>query len=133
MCGRLSQICFRGTVFTGKGTGKRFVDLPWVRAQMESKLGFSPFSGTLNLHLTTEEVEKRNLLPPEHGIVITPQDGYLPGVLFPAKIQGLECAVVLPLVPGYPEDVLEVISPHYLRGKLGLVDKKEVTVWVTVF
>lgn len=128
----LSRICFRGAVFTGKGAGKQFVGLPWVRVQIESKLGFSPYSGTLNLHLRGADVDKRKLLAPELGIMVTPQEGYLPGVVFPAKIESLECAVVIPLVPGYPEDVLEVISPYYLRGKLGLVDKKEVTVWVTV-
>jgi len=128
----LSRICFRGAVFTGKGAGKQFVGLPWVRVQIESKLGFSPYSGTLNLHLTGGDLEKRKLLPFEQGIRIAPQDGYFPGVLFRAQIEGIECAVVIPLVPNYPEDVLEVVSPHYLRGKLGLVDKKEVTVWVTV-
>lgn len=128
----LSRIRFRGVVFTGKGTGKRFVGLPWVKAQIESKLGFSPYNGTLNLRLSSEGVEKRKLLTPEHGILVTPQDGYFPGVVFPAQIEDLECAVVIPLVLGYAEDVLEIISPHYLRGKLGLVDKKEVTVWVTV-
>jgi len=129
---RLRQVSFEGTIYTGKGLGKKFVTLPWVTAQIESKLGFYPYSGTLNLRLTEESKEKRKLLDPEKGIMVTPQEGFLPGVLFRASISGLECAVVLPLVPNYPSDVLEVISPLYLRGKLGLSDGKKVTVWVTL-
>ena len=128
----MRQVSFEGTIYSGKGVGKNFVALPWVTAQIESKLGFSPYQGTLNLRLTEESKEKRKLLDPEKGITVQPQTGYLPGVLFQATISGLECAIVLPLIPDYPSDVLEVISPLYLRGKLGLSDGKKVTVWVTL-
>jgi riboflavin kinase len=128
----LRQVSFEGTIYTGKGVGKNFVALPWVTAQIEAKLGFSPYQGTLNLRLTEESKEKRKLLDPERGIMVQPQTGYLPGVLLRAAISGLECAIVLPLVPNYPNDLLEVISPLFLRGKLGLSDGKKVTVWVTL-
>jgi riboflavin kinase, archaea type len=128
----MPTLCFEGTVYSGKGVGKTFVALSWVTAQIESKLGFSPYQGTLNLRLTEEGKNKRKFLAPEKGITITPQASYLPGVAFRASIDGFECAVILPLVPNYPADVLEIISPLYLRGKLGLGDGKKVTVWVTV-
>jgi riboflavin kinase len=128
----LKQIELTGVVFTGKGTGKRFVALPWVISQVEVKLGFTPYPGTLNLRLTGEELVKRKLLNPKQGITISPEQGFLPGTVFRASISGLECAVVVPDIPGYPNDVLEVISPLYLRGKLGLNDGKKVTVLVTV-
>ena len=51
-----------GTVFSGEGNGKKFVDLPWVKQQIEEKLGFSPYLGTLNLRLTEKDAEKRSLL-----------------------------------------------------------------------
>jgi len=128
----LPQLSFEGTVFSGKGTGKRFVALPWVTVQVEQKLGFTPYNGTLNLRLTGEELIKRKNLDPKHGITITPESGFLPGTVYRATISGLECAVVVPDVPDYPKDVIEVISPIYLRGKLGLSDGKKVTVLVTV-
>jgi riboflavin kinase, archaea type len=128
----LKQIELTGTIFTGKGTGKRFVTLPWVIVQVEAKLGFTPYPGTLNLRLTGEELVKRKMLDPKQGITISPEQSFLPGTVFRASIQNLECAVVVPLVPDYPNDVLEVISPLYLRGKLGLNDGKKVTVTVTV-
>jgi riboflavin kinase len=113
------------------GEGKRFVALPWVKAQIERKLGFTPYFGTLNLKLTKDSAQKRKLLDTAEGFLIEPETGYLPGVLFKASIGGLECAVVLPRMPDYPADVLEIIAPRYLRGKLGLVDGSSVAVVVT--
>ena len=128
----MPQIVFEGTVFSGKGEGKKFVDLPWVRRQIEEKLGFSPYSGTLNLHLTKESLEKKILLEKAKEIEVEPQVGYCPGLLFRANIGALECAVVVPKVPNYPSDVLEVIAPVCLREHLKLVDGSLVAVSVNV-
>jgi riboflavin kinase len=126
----LPRIVFEGTVFSGEGRGKKFVELPWFRQQVEEKLGFSPYLGTLNLRLTEKEAKKRILLENSGGLVVEPQTGYYPGLLFWATIDALECAVVVPLMPNYPNDVLEVIAPAYLRGSLKLVDGNAVTVVV---
>lgn len=128
----LPEIVLRGKVFSGKGKGKYFVDLPWVRQQLENALGASPYSGTLNLRLTEKDIENKLVLENAEGIMIVPQVGYYPGMLFKAKIDSMECAVVIPLVPNYPEDLLEVIAPVYLRGALNLTDGNEVTVTVKV-
>lgn len=128
----LKQLELEGTVFTGKSTGKRFVTLPWVISQVEQNLGFTPYPGTLNIRLAGENLDKRKMLDSKQGITIQPEQGFLPGTVFRATVAGLECAVVVPDIPGYPNDVLEVISPLYLRGKLGLSDGKEVTVMVTL-
>jgi riboflavin kinase len=128
----LPKIFFKGTVFSGKGEGKKFVDLPWVRRQIEEKLGFSPYSGTLNLHLNQESVKGKISLENVKGKMIEPQAGYCPGLMFKTCIGALDCAVVVPKVPNYPSDVLEVIAPVCLREKFGLMDGSLVTVCVNV-
>lgn len=128
----MPKIFFKGTVFSGKGEGKKFVDLPWVRRQIEEKLGFSPYSGTLNLHLNQESVKGKISLENVKGKMIEPQAGYCPGLMFKACIGALDCAVVVPKVPNYPSDVLEVIAPVCLREKFGLMDGSLVTVCVNV-
>lgn len=128
----MPKIVFKGTVFSGTGNGKKFVDLPWVKQQIEESLGFSPYSGTLNIHLTKESVEKKILLENAKGIGIEPQVGYYPGVLFKACMDALECAVVIPKVPNYPSNVLEIIAPVCLRRHIKLVDGSLVTVSVNV-
>ena len=128
----MPKIVFTGTVFSGKGEGKKFIDLPWVKRQIEGKIGFSPFSGTLNLHLNKESIKKKISLENVEGKVIEPQAGYCPGVMFKACISALDCAVVVPKVPNYPTDVLEVIAPVCLREKFGLMDGSLVTVCLNV-
>jgi len=128
----LLHLIFEGTVFSGTGTGKQFIELPWIKQQIKEKLGFTPYSGTLNIHLTKLDTKKRKLLDAAEGFEVSQQAGYYPGVLFRASIDALACAVVVPMVPDYPNNVLEIIAPVYLRGKLGLTDGKTVTVAVTV-
>jgi len=75
--------------------------------------------------------EKRKQLQGSAQFVIEPEKGYCPGNLFKAVIGTIECAIIIPQIPKYPDDVLEIISPVYLRGKLGLADGSMVTVTVT--
>jgi riboflavin kinase len=128
----LPQIFFEGTVFSGQGRGKKFVELPWFKRQVEEKVGFSPYPGTLNLLLTGKNVENRRLLEISDGLTVEPQTGYYSGIMFRANIKGLECAVVIPIMPNYPNDVLEIIAPECLREQLKLVDNSVVTVSVNV-
>ena len=128
----MPTLVFDGTVFSGTGAGKKFIDLPWVKRQIEEKLGFSPYSGTLNIRLTKDSAKKRVLLEKAEGTGVTPQVGYYPGVMFKAKIGSLAAGVVIPKVPNYPSDVLEVIAPVYLRERLRLADGSLVAVTVDV-
>jgi riboflavin kinase len=128
----LPEVFFEGTVFSGEGKGRKFLEMYWVKQQIEEKLGFSPYLGTLNLHLRGKNAERRSLLETSRGLVVEPQPGYYPGLLFKASIDAFECGIVIPIMPNYPTDVLEVIAPVYLRGLLKLVDGNLVTVFVKV-
>jgi riboflavin kinase len=128
----LPKIVFSGTVFSGSGNGKKFVCLPWVKQQIKEKLGFSPYPGTLNLHLNKENTKKKILLENTIRIIIEPKIGYCPGTLFKACIDSLECAIVAPKVPNYPSNVIEIISSLYLREHLNLADGSVVTISVSV-
>jgi riboflavin kinase, archaea type len=111
-----------GTVFSGKGEGKKFVSLSWVKRQVEEKADFTPFEGTLNLRLTRENIEKRDSLEKAQRLKIEPAQGYCPGFLVKAKVGEVPAAIILPMVPNYPADVLEVVAPVCLRKTLGLND-----------
>jgi riboflavin kinase, archaea type len=128
----LPTLTFFGTVFSGKGEGKKFVALPWVKRQVEEKAGFTPFEGTLNVRLTDESVKQKILLSKVKKIIVEPAQGYCPGYLIKAQIGNISAVVVLPEVPNYPPDVLEVVAPVCLRKKLGLADGSCVSVTVLV-
>ena len=126
----MSEIVFKGTVFSGNGEGRKFIDLPWVKQQIQEKLGFTPYSGTLNIRLTKESVKQKKLLENAKQLEVYPAKGYCTGKLIKAHIDSLECAIIIPQIPNYPSDVLEVIASCYLRERLKVTDGSEVTVTV---
>jgi riboflavin kinase len=128
----LDKIKLSGTVFCGGGDGKKFMELPWVKSQIEEKLGFTPYLGTLNVKLSEENVKHKKLLDKAHSIKVYPAEGYCSGTLIKASIDTLECAIVVPEVAGYPENLLEIIASVNLRERLKLEDGSEVTVTVNL-
>ena len=128
----MNSITFKGIVTTGEGKGKKYLALPWVTQQIEEKLGLTPFLGTLNLKLTKECAKQKKLLAKAKSVTIRPAEGYCVGLLINALTEGLECAVVVPQVEGYPENLLEIIASVNLRDSLKLEDGDTVTVSVNV-
>jgi riboflavin kinase len=126
----LQKLAFKGTVFSGKGEGRKFIDLPWVKGQIKEKLGFIPYSGTLNIRLSEKGVKQKKLLKNALRLEICPEKGFCKGMLIKSSIDGLECAIIIPEIPHYPSDVLEVIAPWYLRERLKISDGSELTVIV---
>ena len=128
----MKKIALKGRVFSGGGTGSLFVNLSWAKKQFKEKLGFSPYPGTLNLQLSSgTNVEE--LRDATKGIKIKSPEGFHEGRCFKALImKKLWGAVVVPDVPRYPHDLLEILAPVNLRETLGLKDevKIEVTVWL---
>jgi len=112
----------KGKVFSGKGEGAEFIKLPWVRKQIMEKFGFIPYVGTLNVRLAEESLAVKNLLKAK-AIEISPTTGYCRGKCFEAYLRGnLKCAIVIPEIASYPEDIIEVIAPINLRERLQLKD-----------
>jgi riboflavin kinase len=121
----------KGQIVTGIGVGSRFIGMGWVREQILEKLGFDPYLGTLNVRMD-EETSRRyhSLLDGREGIPIEPLDErYHRGKCYRSRIDDrVDGAIVVPIVPDYPADLLEVIAPVNLRERLGLRDGSEVTV-----
>jgi len=125
------EVVLKGKVFSGNKRGKRFVNLPWVKRQINEKLGFNPYIGTLNLRLPNEAGV--NELREVNGIKIVPEKGYYEGKCFKALVMGkVEGAVVLPDFPEYPPDLLEILAPVNLRKTLGLKDGVEIEVTIRI-
>jgi riboflavin kinase len=117
-----------GSVFSGSGEAAKFTCLPWVKSQVKKRLGFAPFAGTLNVKLTPDSVKIRRKLSSSSGIKIVPASGYRLGTLFRAIIGNIECAIILPEISNYPEDVVEILAEENLRVRLGLVDGSKVRI-----
>jgi riboflavin kinase len=128
----VKTVCIKGNVYSGKGEGTRFMQLPWVKAQITEKLDFVPLSGTLNIKLTEDSVEVRKQLDIVKAIEILPADGFCRGKCFKAYLMGnVKCAVVVPKIEGYPQEAVEIAAPINLRKKLQLKDGD--VVYVKIF
>jgi len=119
----------KGKVFSGNGEGAEFIKLPWVSKQIAEKLGFIPYTGTLNIKLTAQSIIIKNSLMNARAIEISPIKGFCRGRCFRACfIQDLNCAIIIPEVENYPKDVIEVAAPVNLREKFKLKDSDMVEV-----
>ncbi|MEM2105239.1 MAG: DUF120 domain-containing protein [Candidatus Bathyarchaeia archaeon] len=130
---KISAVYLEGKVFSGSGEGAKFISLPWVKRQITEKLGFTPYSGTLNIKLDEKDVAlKRRILDKAKAIKIVPSEGFCHGKLFKAVFMDkLECAIVIPEVDCYPENIIEIVAPVNLREKFQLKDGDIVGIKIT--
>jgi len=120
----LKALCVKGLVFSGKAEGEKFIKLLWVRTQIKEKIGFDPYNGTLNLRLANgDSLKLDKVLKTAKSIEISPEIGYYPGKCFKARMKrSIQCAAIIPQIPNYPKNVLEIIAPFNLRERLHLRD-----------
>lgn len=118
----------KGKVSKGRSEGSKFTMLPWVVERVKEKLGFKPYPGTLNLLLAPDN-QLSVLLKKFRGWKIPAQKGCFSGRFYRALVMNrVAGAVVRPDVPGYPENVVEIVAPVCLRDLFGLKDGDAVTV-----
>jgi riboflavin kinase len=126
-----NKVFFKGRVVSGMGEGRYYTEQKGYVEQFNEKLGFIPYPGTLNIEIEYIERNKLRLLKNYGGIVIDEfktKDRTFGGVVcFHAEINDVEGAIVLPKRSHY-SNVLEFISQHFLRQKLGLQDGDEVEI-----
>ena len=110
---------------SGRREGAGFVALDWVGRQVEARAGFRPYPGTLNLRVPAgPHLERWQAVKGRGGFEISPgEPGYCSAWCLPVRVEGrVSGAVVVPRVPGYPDDLIEVLAPVSLREELGLED-----------
>jgi len=129
----LATLLVKGKVFSGSGEGAKFIQLPWVRKQIAEKLGFIPYPGTLNIKTTGGSRELKELLKNEKAIEISPIEGFCRGRCFKAILIGnLKCAIIVPEIPNYPENTVEIIAQVNLREKFKLKDGDVIEVKIVI-
>ncbi len=119
------------TCVRGAGEAAGFTGLSWVRDQLLALTGIDPYPGTLNLQVAHgEPLRAWHALRATMAATLVPPDaGWCAARVTRATLAGrLPAAIVWPLVPGYPDDRIEVLAAVGLRATLGLGDGDTVTV-----
>ncbi len=124
----------KGRIVSGIGTGSHFVSLDGYTRQFKEKLGIEPFEGTLNIELDKKSVDKyRDFIESENRIKLEAfekgGEEYGEVKVFHAKLKDAPCFLVVP-EKGIYRGIVEVVSEHRLRDKLGLKDGDEVVLKV---
>ncbi|MBP1748990.1 MAG: riboflavin kinase [Deltaproteobacteria bacterium] len=111
-----------GTVMSGLGESASFLSLKWVNDQVVEKLSFSPYCGTLNIDIGESTIQKKLKEHAEKRIIPVEKE-FCEALIFDAMITGgHRCGVILPLVPDYPVNVLEIVAPVHLKQALAIDD-----------
>lgn len=125
------RILFKGKIVSGIGEGRYYTEQEGYVKQFEEKLKFVPYPGTLNVEIESIEKNKLKFLRKNPAIEIcefeTKDRSFGCVHCFNAEINGVKGAIVLPS-RGHYSNVLEFISPAFLRERLSLKDNDTVDV-----
>lgn len=129
------EIVIKGKVVDGLKDGRYYLSLNEYVKNIEKKLGFKPYPGTLNIRLTdTEDIETKERLQRMNGIEIEgfKKKGRVFGSIkcFRCKVDGIGASIIIPERSHYGSEILELISPVELRRKMKLKNEYEVLVKV---
>ncbi len=122
-----------GRVQTGLGQAAGFTSLPWAHRQFMRSLGIDPYPGTLNLLVDPQSLVDWQALTAQPGMRIEPEHATDCGArCYPvlASVPGrgaITAGVLVPEVPGYAPQLLEVLAAVSLRESLQLLDGDSVT------
>ena len=122
-----------GVVTSGLGEGRYYLSQPGYVVQFQERLGYTPFPGTLNVRVGSDELLTVGTVKHWTGIRI---DGFQASgrtfggaTCFPGRLKGQACHLIVPDRSHY-QDVIELVAPVSLRETLGLRDTDAVDVQV---
>ena len=125
------EISIQGHIVDGLGEGAYYVDM--YQTRFRKALGFEPFSGTLNVRVTTEDARKAiNRMKHTPPLMVTgfTYEGRTFGdvICYRVKVNNkIEAAIVIAQRTHHSKDILEVIAPVNIRKALKLKDEAPVT------
>jgi riboflavin kinase len=126
-----NAIEIEGIVISGLFEGAYYIAKEGYLHQIQEKLGFKPFLGTLNVRIANEDLEKRHRVEKGSSIQL---EGFKNGErsfggarCYPLTVNDeADGALIVADRSIHDENVLEVISPLYLRRQLRLADGDKV-------
>jgi riboflavin kinase len=116
-----------GIVVSGLFEGAYYIGKEGYRRQIEEKLGFDPFPGTLNIRISDEDYEKRQRLERLPSFKL---EGFKDGErsfgtcrCYPLTINDeVDGALIVAERSIHDSNIMEVLAPVYLRRQLRLAD-----------
>ena len=136
----MASIELIGRLASGEGVARHYTRESWARNAFMKAVGIDPFPGTLNILIPDGSDRQRWLAVrmKEGNLLPAPNPEFCDGRLFRAIVTTSESgnsakgAVVVPMVPAYPDDRVELIADIGLRDTLGIKDGDVLTVRIEI-
>ncbi len=120
----------KGNIFSGVDEGGYYISLKGYQDQIIEKLGFKPFSGTLNVRV--DKQERLDFLVDIPSVHIkgfkTKERSFSPLKAYKVKIKDEIVAIVVPERTVHDKSVVEIIAKDKLRDKFNLKEGDEVII-----
>jgi riboflavin kinase len=125
-------ITIKGVVVSGLFEGAYYISKEGYRSQIEEKLGFDPYPGTLNVRIKPDDMEKRKRIERRSGILLEgfkeEHRAYGSARCYHVIINGeIDGALIVAERSIHDDNILEIIAPVYLRRQLKIADGDPVT------
>ena len=124
-----AKITLTGKLKSGLGEGRYYMSLRPYLQQFKKLLGYNPYPGTLNLQVVP--VERSAFISALKRETVT---GFVSKNrtfgnlnLYHVRIGNLQAAVIEPARTTHSTQIVEVISPIFLRKRLGVKDGDNIT------
>tara|TARA_Y100000310_G_scaffold342435_1_gene445691 strand:+ start:4025 stop:4414 length:390 start_codon:yes stop_codon:yes gene_type:complete len=125
----MGDMVFEGTVTAGLGKGAVFMSIDYYKGKIKEKLGFDPYTGTLNLKIEKGRISLLNDLEPIRIEGIKKDNKDFGGAsCYKVKINDVNAAIIIPDLTEHEEDMIEIIAPINLKSKLNIKDNDRVKI-----
>ena|SRR3989338_2358532 len=125
----MGEIGFEGTITSGMGKGAVFVSIDYYNSNIREKLGFSPYSGTLNLEIGKgQQIQLRAMVPIRIESFKKNGKAYGGASCYKIKINGIDAAIIVPDLTEHEESMIEIVAPINLKSKLKVGDGDKVKI-----
>ena len=115
-----------GIITKGLEEGRYYLSMDGYKKQIRERLGFVPYPGTLNVKIDDEELWKRQYILQLEPVVIAGfrdrKRTYGDLYAYRCKVEGQPCTLIVPLRTHHGPQILEIISPHNIKRKIGKKD-----------
>lgn len=97
--------------------------------RVKEKHGFDPYPGTLNLKIDKNNQKVLTEIKKKGGIdIVSPSKNFCNSNSYRVALGGIEAAIIVPCVPDYPEDIIEIMAPVNIKEKLHVKDGDELEI-----
>ncbi|MBS3104746.1 CTP-dependent riboflavin kinase [Candidatus Woesearchaeota archaeon] len=117
-----------GIIVRGLGEGAYFMSMQHYQKEIQKKLDFKAYPGTLNLKINKKQKDSfKEIMPIRINGFKQKNNEYGGADCYKAKINGINGAIISPHLTKH-KDIVEFIAPVHLKSELRLKDGDKIKV-----